>query len=102
MSGRVIVFGSINLDLVSAVPSLPQKGETIKAKELAKLPGGKGANQALAAKQADANHSIEVLMVGAVGNDEFAKSALSNLGPQGVKIDHVQKVDTPTGNLPGN
>ncbi len=78
----IVVFGSINLDLVARVVRLPQPGETIAGDSFATLPGGKGANQALAARRAGA----EVALAGAVGNDPFAGDALSGLSAAGVDL----------------
>ena len=89
----IIVFGSINLDLVARVARLPQPGETITGSAFAALPGGKGANQALAARRAGA----EVAMAGAVGNDPFAADALSGLVAAGVDLAWVGRVALPTG-----
>lgn len=89
----VVVFGSINLDLVARVPRIPAPGETIAGGTLAMLPGGKGANQALAARHAGA----AVAMVGAVGRDGFAPIALANLAAAGVDLARVSVVDAPTG-----
>ena len=71
----ITVFGSINLDLVVALPRLPMAGETVSGRDHQTFPGGKGANQALAARRAGA----DVRMVGAVGQDSFAGLALENL-----------------------
>lgn len=61
----IFIFGSINVDLTVPVPYLPQPGETVRGGDYALLPGGKGANQALAARRAGS----EVMLVGAVGED---------------------------------
>lgn len=82
----VIVFGSINLDLVATVQHRPQPGETLLASGFTSTPGGKGANQALAAR----NMGASVIMVGSVGNDSFAEPALSLLRQAGVDINHVE------------
>jgi ribokinase len=89
----IIVFGSINLDLIARVPRLPDPGETIAGESFATLPGGKGANQALAARRAGA----KVAMAGAVGNDPFAADALSGLVAAGVDLAWTRRVVTPTG-----
>lgn len=89
----VIVFGSINLDLVARVAHIPTPGETIGACAFSTAPGGKGANQALAARDAGAS----VAMYGAVGNDSFAPEALANLDAAGVALDGVATVATATG-----
>jgi ribokinase len=89
----IVVFGSLNVDLVARVARLPSPGETIAGVSFAALPGGKGANQALAAARAGA----QVAMVGAVGNDAFADIALSQLTAGGVDVSAVRRVDAPTG-----
>ena len=89
----VVVFGSINLDLVTRVPRLPMPGETLIGSGFATYPGGKGANQALAAARAGA----AVRMVGAVGRDAAADSALALLRAANVDVDGVLVVDSPTG-----
>ena len=71
----IIVIGSINLDLIANVDRLPAPGETVSGSGFATAPGGKGANQALAAARAGAS----VRMVGAVGKDNFATEALALL-----------------------
>ncbi len=76
----IVVFGSINLDLVARVARLPLPGETLAGLSFAMLPGGKGANQALAARRAGA----AVAMAGATGTDPFAATALSGLVAAGV------------------
>jgi ribokinase len=76
------VVGSINLDLVARVPALPRPGETLAATAFDRFPGGKGANQAVAAARLGAS----VTMVGAVGDDAFAEEALSGLRHAGVEL----------------
>jgi len=89
----IVVFGSINLDLVARVPRLPRPGETLAGSDLSAHPGGKGANQALAARRAGA----DVVLVGAVGSDAFAEPALRSLAAAGMDLKHVLRVDGPTG-----
>jgi len=89
----IVVFGSVNLDLVARVDRLPREGETIAGTSFAALPGGKGANQALAARRAGAT----VAMAGAVGADGFAPAALRNLVAAGVNLEAMRRVDVPTG-----
>ena len=72
---RLTVVGSINLDLVVQVGRLPRAGETVSGARFSRVPGGKGANQAVAAARLGA----EVAMVGCVGHDEFAEPALALL-----------------------
>lgn len=91
----IYVVGSINLDLIARVPRLPQPGETLAGLSFDMTPGGKGANQALAAQRAGAS----VLMRGAVGQDGNAAPALSLLADAGVELAGVQRCETgvPTG-----
>jgi ribokinase len=90
---RVTVIGSVNLDLVAAVPRLPQSGETLTATDLARVPGGKGANQALALRRL----GLPVQLVAAVGTDPEADSALQLLRQEGVGLARLQRVPEPTG-----
>ncbi|MBA2476561.1 MAG: ribokinase [Actinobacteria bacterium] len=80
MPPELTVVGSVNLDLVARVARLPRPGETIGGAELERVPGGKGANQAVAAARLGAR----VTMVGAVGEDELAAEALAELESSGV------------------
>jgi ribokinase len=89
----VVVFGSINLDLVARVPRLPQPGETIAGLAFGTSPGGKGANQALAARRAAA----DVALFGAVGRDTFAAPALRLLREDGVRLTTPALADESTG-----
>lgn len=89
----VVVFGSINLDLVTRTPRLPSPGETLIGRSFASYPGGKGANQALAAARAGA----AVRLYGAVGRDAAADSALELLRAGKVDVSGVRTVDAPTG-----
>lgn len=89
----ITVFGSINLDLVTRVAQLPRPGETVHGSDIAQFPGGKGANQALAARRAGA----QVRMVGAVGQDDFAGQALSELRTAGVDLTSVEARGDTTG-----
>ena len=81
----IVVFGSINVDLVARAARLPRPGETLAGVAFAALPGGKGANQALAARRAGA----AVTLVGAVGTDAFAGVALAGLKAAGVDVDSM-------------
>ena len=83
MPPELTVVGSINLDLVARVEELPRAGETILGTSFARYPGGKGANQAVAAARLGA----DVKMVGAVGEDPLADEALSGLLAAGVELD---------------
>lgn len=78
--GKIAVVGSINMDVVNRVERHPLPGETVSGLETAYIPGGKGANQAVAAARAGA----QVLMVGAVGRDPFGGPLVEALGRAGV------------------
>jgi ribokinase len=89
----VAVVGSINLDLVARVDQLPRPGETLTGAELEYVPGGKGANQAVAAARLGA----QVRFVGAVGEDEFGTLAVRELRRAGVDLSRTQVVRSRTG-----
>jgi ribokinase len=89
---RIVVVGSINLDLVARAERLPRPGETVTGAMFARYPGGKGANQAVACARLGA----EVTMIGAVGGDPLADEALAGLRETGVTLD-VVACDAPTG-----
>ncbi len=90
---RLVVVGSVNLDLVARVTRLPAGGDTITAADYRRVPGGKGANQALAARRLGA----DVALLAAVGDDEAAGEALALLAADGVGLAGVRRVDGPTG-----
>jgi ribokinase len=89
----IAVVGSINLDLVARCERLPRPGETLTDATFERVPGGKGANQALAAARLGA----EVSLVGAVGEDPFATEALALLEEGGIDLTGVRRVGAPTG-----
>jgi ribokinase len=85
MTGRIAVLGSINMDLVTEVPRLPRPGETVTGRSFARYPGGKGANQAVAA----ARMNGQVAFYGKVGEDFFGEELLAGLRQEGVCVDAV-------------
>jgi ribokinase len=87
------VVGSVNLDLVATLPRLPQPGETLAATSFTRVPGGKGANQALAMRRL----GLPVRLVAAVGADAEADRALELLRREGVELDRLQRVPEATG-----
>lgn len=87
------VLGSINIDYAVNVEQLPTPGETITGADLILTPGGKGANQALAARRAGA----DVRMTGAIGTDSVADNAVSLLKAGGVDLSGVRTIQGPTG-----
>lgn len=82
---RIVVVGSINMDLVIRCAKLPAAGETVIADSSAEIPGGKGANQVVAAARAGG----DVTMIGRVGDDAFAKPLVENLRRENVNINSV-------------
>src|SRR6059058_4746990 len=80
---ELTVVGSINLDLVARVDRLPRPGETVTGATFDRFPGGKGANQAVAAARLGAR----VRLVGAVGDDAYADEALAGLREAGVELE---------------
>jgi ribokinase len=82
----ILVIGSMNADLVARAPRFPRPGETISGEDLQIIPGGKGANQAVAA----ARQGVSVAMVGRVGNDSFGPVLIDNLKQNNVDAVHVQ------------
>lgn len=91
----ILVFGSINIDLVAKVAAIPAPGETVLSDGYEKAFGGKGANQAVAAARAGAG--LPVRMAGAVGDDGFGREAVANLAAQIVDTGGVEVVGLPTG-----
>jgi ribokinase len=87
VSHPIVVIGSINMDLVARAPRLPRAGETVLGEDLLRIPGGKGANQAVAAARLGA----EVHMVGRVGDDEFGRELITGLLENGVGTELVSR-----------
>ncbi|MHB1296576.1 MAG: PfkB family carbohydrate kinase [Anaerolineae bacterium] len=83
----IVVLGSLNMDLVVRTERMPRPGETVRGRDLAMVPGGKGANQAAAAARLGAR----VEMIGRVGSDAFGMSLLDNMRNQGVGMEHVAR-----------
>ncbi len=83
----------INMDLVIETPELPFPGETVLARNLREIPGGKGANQAVGAARLGA----EVVMVGRVGDDAYGEKLLANLEREGVRSTYLQRTDCSSG-----
>jgi ribokinase len=92
-SAEVVVVGSINVDQVVTVDRLPLPGETLIGTSMTLLPGGKGANQAVAA----ARRGAATTMIGAVGDDVHASAALPLLVESGVDVERVATAEGPTG-----
>ena len=90
---HIVVLGSTNMDLVAYVTKAPQRGETVTGREFRTIPGGKGANQAIAAAHAGA----DVSMIGAVGADAFGSQLRSTFEHSGVNTDHLRTNEGPSG-----
>src|SRR4051812_3297073 len=91
----ILVFGSINIDLVARVASIPRPGETVLSRRYDTLFGGKGANQAVAAARASLPNRVAI--AACVGGDLFGRSACDNLARNGVVTDLVAVSAEPTG-----
>ncbi|MFM0205455.1 ribokinase [Paraburkholderia fungorum] len=92
--GHVLVLGSVNTDLVLRCATLPVGGQTVQGSDFRRLPGGKGANQAVAA----ARMGAAVRFIGAVGSDEAGRDARANLSAEGIDVRHLKAVtDVATG-----
>lgn len=91
---RITVVGSLNMDLVIKAPKLPELGETVTGGQFGTFPGGKGANQAVAAARLGAH----VTMVGCVGGDAFGEQLRAGLAQDGIDISHIRRdADAPSG-----
>lgn len=90
---RVAVLGSTNMDLVAYADRAPDRGETVTGREFRTIPGGKGANQAVAAARAGG----DVMMIGAVGDDEYGVRMRENLEHSGVDTDLLHTAEGPSG-----
>lgn len=84
---KIVVIGSINMDIVNRVDRFPLPGETIKALNTEFNPGGKGANQAVAT----ARSGGQVYMVGAIGNDPFGEELITSFSENGINTDNIKK-----------
>lgn len=94
MKKKILVIGSLNMDMVISVKELPRRGETILGGSPDYIPGGKGANQACAAGKLGGS----VTMLGKVGRDAMGRTLKENLAAAGVDVAHVEETpDAPTG-----
>ena len=91
--GRVVVVGSVNVDLVVVASRLPGPGQTVTGGDVARHHGGKGGNQAVAAARLGA----DVAFVGAVGDDDFGVAARAALVTEGIDVTHLLVAPRPTG-----
>ncbi|SFG93362.1 ribokinase [Pseudomonas sp. NFACC45] len=93
MPAKVVVIGSLNMDLVTRAPRLPKGGETLMGQSFCTIPGGKGANQAVAAARLGA----KVSMVGCVGSDAYGQQLRGALLAEGIDCQSVSVVDGSSG-----
>src|SRR6478752_9416123 len=85
--GRVFVAGSINMDVVATAARHPKVGETVAGLEVLYFPGGKGANQAVAAARLGA----KVTLIGRLGKDAFGAELMAFLGAQGIDLGSINE-----------
>lgn len=90
---KVVVVGSINMDLVTRCKRAPKGGETLFGEEFSQVPGGKGANQAVTIGKLGTN----VIMLGKIGKDSFGKDMLASMEKNGVNIQHIEEGEKATG-----
>ena len=93
MTADIVVFGSLNMDLMVRVARAPRSGETLHGQSFFTNPGGKGANQAVAC----ARQGARVAMVGCVGDDDFGNTLRNALAQDGIDTAHVRTVEGSTG-----
>lgn len=84
---RIVVVGSLNMDLVARAPALPKPGETVLGDDFVTVPGGKGANQAIAAARLGA----DITFIGRIGADAFGETLRAALVADGIDVRHVQR-----------
>ena len=89
MQAKVVIVGSLNMDLVTRAPRLPRAGETLAGKSFVTVPGGKGANQAVAAARLGAS----VAMIGCVGDDAYGEQLRTALLAEGIDCQAVTRID---------
>ena len=87
---HIVVVGSLNMDLVVEVPTIPLPGETVLGKNFSTFPGGKGANQAVAAARLGA----QVSLIGRVGQDAFGDQLLASARENGIDVTHIGRDET--------
>lgn len=92
MAVKITVIGSMNMDMVTVAETMPKRGETIKGDSFTLIPGGKGANQAVAAARLGA----DVVILGCIGDDAFGQQVLANLHQQKVNTNHIRTIPNQT------
>ena len=87
--GGIVVLGSVNMDLVLHCPRLPAAGETLAGRDFRTAPGGKGANQAVAAARLGGALAVPISFIGCVGDDAFGHTARAALAQEGINVQHL-------------
>lgn len=93
----IVIFGSINMDLVARVQRIARPGETVLSRRADSFFGGKGANQAVAAARVSRGGPVAVAMAGAIGSDPFGTACLQNLEDNGIDVAAIRVTEEPTG-----
>ena len=93
----IVVFGSINMDMVFSLETLPRPGETVLTSSYQLIPGGKGANQAVAIARNLSSDKKEISFFGSVGQDSFGEMLCDTLEQEGIYVDGIQKSQKSTG-----
>src|SRR5687768_3639001 len=93
MKAKIVVVGSSNTDMIIKLDRLPKPGETRLGGEFMTAPGGKGANQAVAAARAGG----DVTLVARVGQDMFGEQAIAGFVEHGINVEHIQLDKSPSG-----
>jgi ribokinase len=93
----ILVFGSINVDLILRVKAFAKPGETVLTERYQTEFGGKGANQAVAAARARRDRTLRIVMASAVGNDAFGRDSIDNLAANGIDTSAIRTSTEPTG-----
>ena len=93
---KIVIVGSISMDLVMETSRIPKEGETVFGDSFSMVPGGKGANQAVAVGRLSSSED-QIIMLGAVGQDSYGPLLLQNLEANGVSAENVGTVPQSTG-----
>lgn len=96
---KIVIVGSLNMDIIIRTPHIPAVGETIMGRSIHNVPGGKGANQAVACGKLAQGTDISVAMLGRVGADAYGEALIDSLSKSGVDVSGLLSDETePTGN----
>jgi len=92
---QVFVLGSMNMDFIYKMDQIPKVGESLFVDDFITLPGGKGANQAIACQK----QGVKTYMLGSLGDDQLSRSILSSLNQFQVNTEYVQNIDSSTSGI---